>query len=917
MPKGLKWLTYVIVAVIFAVVLLAKWGTTLYADWLWFNSLGYAQVFTTILLSELGLRFLVGVTAFAFIFANLMLTHKIVVQRLNNKQFTESDDVITIHQTPLNKVITPRLLTVIYLAGSFLMAFFASTAVTGDWVILQKYLNSTAFGFTDPIFNNDVGKYVFQLPFYQFIYQLITLFIIISALAVAAVYFVTDTGPQGLAKVFNSLSARLHLSFLAALFFMARAWGYQLEQYMLLYSQNGVVFGPGYADINARLLAYKVLLVIALLIAILILINLFLRRFKLILYGIGTLFLASIILGGIYPSAIQSLVVKPNELNKETPYIANSIEFTRMAYNLDKVETAPFPAGKKLTAQDIDENRETINNIRLWDWRPLQETYAQLQEIRPYYQLKNIDIDRYMIDGQYRQVMLSPRELDQSKLGPTAQTWINQRLKYTHGYGIAMNPVNRMSPEGLPEFFIKNIPPVSNVDLEVTRPEIYFGELTDNYVIVNTNTKEFDYPMGDTNAHTTYQADSGVNTGSFLRKLLFAFVMADYKILLATDLNKDSQILYYRNIKERVPKLAPFLKYDSDPYIVVAGDGSLHWMWDAYTVSDMFPYSEPFGGRDNYIRNSVKVVVDAYTGHVDYYNVDPEDPIIQTYEKIFPGVFKPFSEMPESLQKHIRYPIDLFMVQANKYTTYHMTNVEMLYNQEDKWNLPTEKYYDEEADMEAYYTIIKMPGSDKPEFVLILPFTPKNKNNMIGWMAARSDEPNYGKLLVYEFPKQELVYGPMQIEARIDQDTYISQQLTLWSQRGSSVIRGNQLVIPVKDSLLYVEPLYLQAEQSRMPELRRVIVAHGDKIVMEPTLELSLQQIFGDLAPTGETREPDVQITPDTEIPAVLELNDLIRQAGDLYNQAQERLQAGDWAGYGEALDQLQETLDDMAGQVE
>lgn len=919
MPKGLKWLSYAIVGVLVFLLLLARWGANLYVDWLWFQSLGYAQVFTTILLSEIGLRFLVGIAAFIFVFVNLMLTRKAVLQRLNSRQYMESEDIITIHQSPLNKFVTPRLLTLFYMGAGLLLGLFASTAVTGDWVILQKFLHQTSFGYTDPIFNNDVGKYVFELPFQQFIYRLLTLFIVMAALAVALVYFLAETGGHGLAKVFNSLSARLHLSFLAALFFLVRAWGYRLEQYMLLYSPSGVVAGPGYTDINARLMAFKALMIIALIIAVLILVNLFLRRFKLIIYGIGALFLASIILGGVYPSVIQNLVVKPNELNREAPFIENSIEFTRLAYNLNNVDIEKFPAGQKLTAGDFEQNQEMINNIRLWDWRPLTETYAQLQAIRPYYVLKNVDIDRYTINGEYRQVMLSAREMDQSQLADTAQTWINQRLKYTHGYGITMNPVNRMTSEGQPEFFIKNIPPASNVDVEVTSPEIYFGEVTDNYVIVNTKAQEFDYPIGgNENAYTTYEGENGVNISGLFRKLIFAFVMADYKMLLANDLTPDSQMLFYRNIKERVPKLAPFLRYDSDPYVVVAKDGSLHWMWDAYTVSDMFPYSEPFSGRNNYIRNSVKVVVNAYTGEVDFYTVDNTDPIITTYEKVFPGVFKPIDQMPEDLREHIRYPVDLFSIQAEKYTTYHMTNVEVLYNQEDKWNLPTEKYSNEETRMEPYYVITKLPDSDRSEFVLITPFTPKNKTNMIGWMAARSDEPNYGKLLVYEFPKQELVYGPMQIEARIDQDTYISQQINLWSQRGTSVIRGNLLVIPIKDSLLYVEPLYLQADTSKMPELRRVIVAHEDKIVMEPTLELALQQIFGGQVPTDDIgrEDDDTQESPGGEAP-LTELNDLIERANDLYNQAQTKLQAGDWTGYGESLDRLKETLDDMANKVE
>jgi len=917
LQKSINWLITIVITVLVFLLVIAKWGANLYIDWLWFQSLGYSSIFMKILLSEIGLRTFVGLTAFLFIFVNLMLTRKPVLQSISSRQVNHTDDdIITIYQSPINKLLTPRLLTLIYLAISTALALFISTSVTGDWVILQKYLHSTAFGITDPIFNNDIGKYIFSLPFYQFLYRLLTWFIILSAFTVAMVYFIAGTGNDSWTKLFNSLSARLHLSFLAALFFLVRAWGYRLEQYMLLYSGNGVTFGPGYTDIHARLLAYKALFLIALIIALVIIVNLFMRRFKLILYSIAALFVASIVLGGIYPSLIQNLIVKPNELNKETPYITNSIKYTRMAYNLDQVETKKFPAGQVLSSTDIENNRDTINNIRLWDWRPLQATYQQLQEIRPYYELKNIDIDRYMINGEYRQVMLATRELDQDQLPDTAKTWINQRLKYTHGHGITMNPVNKMTSEGLPELFIKNIPPDSNVSLEIKRPEIYFGELTDNYVLVNTKTEEFDYPMGTENAYTTYEGKNGVPVSGLFRKVIFALALNDYKMLLASDLQKSSQILYYRNIQERVPKLAPFLNYDSDPYIVLDNAGVLHWMWDAYTSSNMYPYSEPFKGGSNYIRNAVKVVVNAYTGEVDFYVADAEDPIIQTYAKIFPGVFKSLSEMPEDLREHIRYPEDIFNIQVEKYTVYHMTNTEVLYNQEDKWNIPTEKHYNEEIIMEAYYNILRLPENEKTEYVLIMPFTPNNKTNMIGWMAARSDQPNYGELIVYEFPKQELVYGPMQIEARIDQDTVISQQLTLWNQRGSSVIRGNLLVIPVKDSLLYVEPLYLQSEQSRMPELRRVIVAHNDRIVMEPTLDLALNKIFGttvnDTIPDNQQQQPTTN-----EPPTTITIKDLIDTANNFYNEAQSKLKNGDWAGYGEAIGKLKETLNDMSAKAE
>lgn len=918
MHNGMKRLPVVIITFVILLVLLAKWITNLYIDWLWFKSLGYSNIFKTILVSELGLRLLVGIVALLFIFFNLMLTRQHVLKRLSTHQYTETDGVISIYQSPLSKYLSPRVLTATYFLASIILAAFISTAITGNWVILQKYLHSTGFGFTDPIFNKDIGEYVFKLPFYQFIYRLLTWYVILAAFAVTLAYFLAESGKNGFNKIFNSLSARWHLSFLAVLFFLIRAWGYRLEQYMLLYSENGFVFGPGYTDIHARLVAYKVLFFISLFIAIIVLINLFMRRFRLILYSIGALLLVSIVLGGIYPTIIQYLIVTPNELSREIPYINNAIKYTRMAYDLNTVELNKFSATQKLSSTDIQENIETVQNIRLWDWRPLEQTYEQLQEIRPYYDLKNIDIDRYMINNKYRQVMLAARELNQDNLPLQARNWINERLKYTHGYGIAMNPVNEITSEGLPRFFIQNIPPESNIEHEVTKPEIYFGELTNNYVIVNTKTSEFDYPIGNENAHTTYKGKNGVKIGGFINKIIFALAFGDYKLLLSGYIQDTSQILYYRNIHDRVSKLAPFLKYDSDPYIVLDEQGDLYWLWDAYTVSDMYPYSEPFNGKLNYIRNSVKIAINAYTGKVDFYIANSEDPIIKTYDKIFPGVFKPLNAMPEDLKKHIRYPVDLFMIQAEKYTVYHMTDPEVLYNQEDKWNIPTEKVYNEEVDVEPYYTITKLPNADKTEFVLIMPFTPKNKTNMIAWMAARSDEPSYGKLVVYEFPKQQLIYGPMQIEARIDQDTTISQQLTLWNQRGSSVIRGNLLVIPLENALLYVEPLYLQAEQSKMPELRRVIVAHGDQVVMEPTLELALQRIFGAGVKvggsTGEENPAPGEINKETPQRS---LKELISNANDLYNQAQERLKNGDWAGYGEAISKLKETLDALSKEAE
>jgi len=909
LSRGIRRVTIVILALAVLLLALARWGANLYIDWLWFDSLNYQNVFLKILLSEIGLKIAVGVAVFILMFVNLMPARTALLKAVEaGKQYQEDENVVTLYHSPWSKYVTSGPVVILFMLISLIMAFFVAAAVTGDWVILQKFLNPSSFGLNDPIFHKDVGFYVFQLPFYQFIYKLVIWIVLLLAFWAAIAYFVAESARGGPAKLFRSEAARFHISALAAIYFGIRAWGYRLEQFNLLHSQSGIVYGPGYTDVHATLVAYKALFFISLLCAIVILVNVFLRRFRLVLYTIGFLLVASVALGGVYPALIQKFVVLPNELSREKPYIKNSIEFTRKAYGLDEVERQKFPAGKTLSLADIQQNPETIKNIRLWDYRPLQQTYSQLQEMRLYYELKNIDIDRYNINGQYRQVMVAARELNQEQLPEQAKTWVNQRLKYTHGYGVVMSPVNEVSSEGLPNLFIKDIPPSSSIDLKVEKPEIYFGELTDNYVVVNTREPEFDYPQGEDNEYTNYRGSNGVKINSIFRKLLFAFTLGDYKMLLSGDVNNDSQVLFNRNIKERVPKIAPFLDYDSDPYIVV-DQGKLYWLWDAYTVSNMFPYAESFNRGLNYIRNSVKVVVDAYSGDVKFYVSDTKDPLIKTYSRIFPGLFLPMEDMPGTLSSHVRYPEDLFTIQAQKYAIFHMDDPEVFYNKEDKWNLPTELFYNEEQTMEPYYTVVKLPGEKDSEYVQILPFIPQNKSNMIAWLAGRSDGEKYGKLLVYEFPKQELVYGPMQVEARINQDTTISQQISLWDQRGSQVIRGNLMVIPVKDSLLYVEPLYLQAAQGKMPELRRVIVVHGDRVVMEPTLELALQKIFG-----GKTQQPSpTQPTENQTEQQDKTVSQLAAEAGKIYDEAQSKLKEGDWSGYGEAQRRLKDVLNELS----
>ena len=665
--------------------------------------------------------------------------------------------------------------------------------------------------------------------------------------------------------------------------------------------------GAGYTDTHARLLAYWVMLGLALLLAASFILATWQTSLALPMYGVVLYLVALVLVNGIYPGFQQQFVVEPNELEKEIPYIENSIQFTRNAYSLE-VGSQDFPAVAQLNQQDLEENQSTVRNIRLWDYRPLLSTYRQLQEIRLYYRFNDVDVDRYTIDRNYRQVMLAPRELSYERVPQRARTWVNQRLKYTHGYGLVMSPVNVVTEEGLPQLFIQDIPPESAVDLEITEPAVYYGEETNDYIFTGTSTKEFDYPLGDENAFTNYSGSGGVPIPSFWHRLAYAYDLGSFKILISNYFINTSRIHYYRQVQERVRHVAPFLRFDNDPYTTVI-NGKLFWIIDAYTVSDRYPYSEPVsrsndaeetsiaGDEINYIRNSVKVVVDAYNGTMQFFVVDDSDPVLTTYRKIFPNLFEPAESVPPEVKAHFRYPLDLFKIQAQMFLSYHMNDPQVFYNREDLWRFPMEVYEGETQQIEPYYLIMRLPEESQEEFILILPFTPVNKDNMIAWMAARSDGENYGKLLLYEFPKQELVYGPSQIEARINQNPEISEQLTLWSQEGSRVIRGNLLVIPIEDSLLYVEPIYLRAEQGELPELKRVIVAYNKDVVMRQTLEQSLAAVFGDQASTTPVPQTDSNLT---------------QSALDVYQKAQEALSQGNWADYGRYQQQLESLLEQL-----
>ena len=880
-------------ALLFLIVFLGQ-AISLYTDWLWFQEVGFTQVFTTTLGFKLILALVFGGLFSLVVYFNI----KLAARAPKGIRFLDPENAIELPSPELVDPVLQRLL----LPGAILLGLFAAPQAASHWESLLLFLNSVPFGLEDPLFGRDIGFYVFRLPALTALYNWLTFTLGLTVLATAFTYLLyrgVQYTPRGL---FLTERARTHILSLVAIFLVIKAGGYYLDTFELLYSPRGAAFGASYADVYAGLPALRLLALLALVGAGLCLVQIYRPGFKYLFGGIGALLLVHFVGLYLYPSFVQRFRVVPNEINAERLFIQRNIEFTRRAYGLDKVESKDFPAEEQLTSADLKRNDLTIKNIRLWEHRPLLATYAQLQEIRTYYKFVDVDNDRYLIDGTYRQVMLSAREFPPAPL--PSRIWINEHLTYTHGYGVVFGPVNQVTPEGLPEFFIKDIPPVSTGPLKVARPEIYYGELANDYVFVKTKAQELDYPAGDQNVYTNYQGKGGVPVSSLWRKLLFSARYATLRIALSNDVTRESRILYHRQIQERVKKIAPFITFDRDAYLVVAQGGRLFWIIDGYTTSNRYPYSEPTPRLGNYIRNSVKAVVDAYDGAVSFYLSSPDDPIILAYAKVFPGLLKPLEAMPEDLRVHIRYPQDLFAVQARMYATYHMQDSQVFYNKEDLLSIPRKAVDGQEREMEPYYTIMRLPGEKKEEFVLLLPFTPNKSDNMRAWLAARSDPPHYGKLIALDFPKAKLVYGPRQIDARIEQDAFISQQLSLWGQRGSQVIRGSLLAIPIEKSLLYVQPLYLAAEKGSLPELKRVIVAFGNQIAMEETLELSLQRIFGG-RPTRETAQVAVaEVARGEKTPA--------SRALEHYMRSQELLRQGNWAGFGEELKRLESVLKEL-----
>lgn len=865
----------------------------LYTDFLWFREIGYSGVFTKTLWIKVLLGVISGVLFFALFYVNIKLAARL------------RDGVVPLQsrnpEVPGPAELDP-LIRRLLLPVALVLGFLAAPQAAMHWESALLFFNGLPFGIQDPLMGKDIGFYIFRLPALEALYRwfLVSLGLVLVATAfVHLLYGGVQYSEEGM---FVHRAAKVHLSVLLALLLLVQCGGYLLDAYKLLYSHTGVVFGAGYTDIHARLPALRVLAVVAAAVALLCLLQMRRPGLKVLLTGLGALAVVHVVGMYAYPSFLQQFHVVPNELVAETPYIQRNIRSTRHAYGLDRVEAQEFPVNEVLTADDLRKNDATVKNIRLWNYQPLLSTYAQLQQIRTYYEFVDVDNDRYNIDGNYRQVMLSARELSHEQL--PSRIWINEHLVYTHGYGVVYSPVNQISKEGLPEFFVKDIPPVSDGFVKVTRPEIYFGEVANDYVFVKTLAQELDYPAGDQNIYTTYEGDGGVPLRSFWRKLLYSARFATLRISLSNDITPESRILYYRRIQDRVRKLAPFLDFDEDPYIVATPEGRLFWIIDGYTTSERYPYSEPREGVGNYIRNSVKTVVDAYNGTVDFYISDPDDPVVQAYGKGFPGLFKPMTAMPDALRSHVRYPQDLFKVQARMYATYHMRDPQVFYNKEDLLSIPIRKVGEQEREMEPYYTIMRLPGEAQEEFVLLLPFTPNNRDNMRAWLAARSDGSHYGKLLALNFPKAKLIYGPNQIDARIDQDAYISQQLSLWGQRGSQVIRGSLLAIPIQDSLLYVQSLYLAAEQGSLPELKRVVTVFGNRIAMRENLEDALRELFGEAA-----EGPAAASLPVPAAVAKAAGGDPAAEAMEHYERSMERLRAGDWAGFGEALRRLEQSL--------
>jgi uncharacterized membrane protein (UPF0182 family) len=904
------------IVLLIVVLFLIPASTGKLSDWLWYREIGFERVFFTQIIAQWALGVGASALAFAFLYANARIALRgldpaMAIPISGSRAQPGFEQVL--------RALLARGAGFVAFAASIVLAILVGLGVAAQWRTVLQFMHRTPFGTTDPVFSRDVGYYIFTLPAIELVSSVAFACAFVGLFMVALPIHLASraVGAHG-GRVMVATRAQRHLGLLAALLFVFVALRiYFVRMPLLLFGGHQALAGANYVDLHARLPALWVLAVAALAGAVAVVVGAW--RGKLVTAVGGALggYVVITLLSWAVPAAYQRLVVQPNELARETAQILRHIQATQRAWGIDRVELREVGVETRITPQSIAANRATIDNVRLWDREPLLQTFGQIQSIRTYYDFLAVDDDRYMIGGQPRQVMLSAREMNIASL-PT-RGFINEHLTYTHGMGVTLGPSNEVTPEGLPVLFIKDLPPVSSVDIKVTRPQIYYGEMSNNFIMAPSRQREFDYPAGegDAAAYSSYDGAGGVPIGSLARRLLFAMRFGSLNILLSGDLTDRTRILYYRNIRERAERALPFLLFDRDPYMVITSEGRLRWMLDGYTVSARYPYAQPIAGGINYMRNSVKVVIDAYDGTVSAYLADADDPIIRTLGRIYPGLLKPLAEMPADLRAHLRYPEDLFRVQTTLYATYHMINPETFYHREDQWQIPGSPAQaaapsgDSRAAGASFlrHMVMRLPGATEPEFILMRPFTPRQKDNLAAWMVARNDGAHYGKLAVYRFPRQSLVFGPNQIVNRINQDTEVSRQISLWDQRGSEVLRGELLVLPIDGALIYVQPLYLRAQGGRIPELKRVVAAHEGRVAMAETLDAALAALVG-----GTARAPAQTVATADPVAAPTatasdDVQSLLRRASDHYDKARAAQRADDWTAYGDEMRKLGEVL--------
>lgn len=909
LPRSSRGLQRTLLIAFVVVFLLVPMVAGRLTDWLWFRDIGFERVFLTKIAAQWVYGLIAGLGSFLLLYLNARTALRGVPTR--NLHIRDANEWAQAGP----KEAAERFAAWAALPISALLAFLLGAGGSGAWERVAQFWYRTPFGVTDPVFNRDISYYVFTIPMLETALMFLSAISFFAVVMAALIYLAraeigVTVGAGGQAwRAYATPVAQTHLAVLAAVMMLVGAVRYLfVDVPSLLIANHPVLFGATYTDLNIRMPLMRVLALI--LVAGAVAIIWYARRGRLLrglLVTVGGYVLGAILLGGVIPSSYQRLVVQPNELARETPQIKHHLAATRAAWGVEQVERRELAPGRQLTKRDVDANQVTIRNVRLWDREPLLQTYGQIQSIRTYYDFVSVDDDRYMVNGELRQVLLAPRELNTAAL-PT-RTFVNEHLTYTHGMGITLGPSNQVTPEGLPTLWVKDLPPTSSVPIKITKPQIYFGELANDFLLAPSRNREFDYPSGQGDAanYTSYQGGTGVSLKSFWSKLLFAFRFGSMNILLSDDLTPETKVLFHRDILERARLALPFLRFDDDPFMVVTDDGRLEWMLDAYTTTDRYPYARPLANGVNYMRNSVKVTIDAYSGTVRAYLAEPNDPMVRTLGRVYQGLLRPMSEMPADLRAHVRYPGALFAAQSSIYATYHMSDPETFYHREDQWQVPGGGRANQpEAFMR--HIVMRLPGETQPEFILMRPFTPRQKDNLAAWMVVRNDGDNYGKLRVYSFPRQSLVFGPAQIVNRINQDTEVARQISLWDQRGSEVIRGELLVIPIEESLIYVQPLYLRAQGGRIPELKRVVVAHENQVAMEETLEAGLARLFGG-GSTAPAVRADAPAAPAPIASGDADFARLAREASETYDRARAAQRAEDWATYGTEMRRLGELL--------